>query len=78
MASQSHISLLPSDIPDHMHIVSFSGNALGADTYWLAGLHMYTPLPFRPGRGGFGDLFRTHCFVNAGNLRNLDFTDFGK
>ncbi|XP_074659888.1 sorting and assembly machinery component 50 homolog B-like isoform X2 [Tubulanus polymorphus] len=50
------------------------GSALGAESYWLCGLHMYTPLPFRPGRGGFGDLFRTHFFVNAGNLTNVDFT----
>ncbi|KAK2153083.1 hypothetical protein LSH36_308g02016 [Paralvinella palmiformis] len=44
------------------------GSALGADTYWTAGLHLYTPLPFRPGRGGFGDYFRLHGFLNAGNL----------
>lgn len=51
------------------------GNALGADTYWLAALHLYTPLPFRPGKGGFGELFRTHLFVNAGNLANLKLSD---
>jgi hypothetical protein len=39
--------------------------------YWLSGLHIYTPLPFRPGKGGFGDLFRTHLFVTAGNLQNI-------
>ncbi|KAI0242803.1 Omp85 domain-containing protein [Lamellibrachia satsuma] len=49
-----------------------AGRSLGADTYWLSGLHLYTPLPFCPGKGGFGDLFRTHLFVNAGNLTNID------
>ncbi|GAB1605094.1 sorting and assembly machinery component 50 homolog [Argonauta hians] len=51
------------------------GNALGADTYWMSALHLYTPLPFRPGKGGFGELFRTHLFVNAGNLANLKLSD---
>lgn len=46
------------------------GSALGADTYWSGGVHLYTPLPFRPGRGGFGDYFRIHGFLNAGNLRD--------
>jgi len=49
------------------------GCALGANAYWLAGLHLYTPLPFRPGKGGFGEYCRTHFFVNAGNLSNVDF-----
>jgi outer membrane protein insertion porin family len=49
---------------------------MGAEAYGLAGLHLYTPLPFRPGRGGFGDLFRTHFFVNAGNLTNIDFGEY--
>ncbi|XP_022907142.2 sorting and assembly machinery component 50 homolog B [Onthophagus taurus] len=44
------------------------GDALGAEMYWSAGLHLFTPLPFRPGKGGFGDIFRTHFFVNAGNV----------
>ncbi|CAG9815218.1 unnamed protein product [Phaedon cochleariae] len=44
------------------------GDALGARGYWAAGAHLFTPLPFRPGRGGFGDLFRTHGFVNVGNV----------
>ncbi|XP_054157911.1 sorting and assembly machinery component 50 homolog [Oppia nitens] len=52
------------------------GNALGANTYWTAGLHVYTPLPFRPGSGsGFGDYFRTHLFANAGNIGDFSFTD---
>lgn len=44
------------------------GDALGAMAYWSAGMHLFTPLPFRPGRGGFGELFRTHFFVNTGNV----------
>jgi len=44
------------------------GNSIGGTLYWASGLHMYGPLPFRPGRGGFGDLFRTHLFVTAGNV----------
>ncbi|KAJ8916606.1 hypothetical protein NQ315_000251 [Exocentrus adspersus] len=47
------------------------GDALGATAHWSAGLHLFTPLPFRPGRGGFGELFRTHFFVNAGNVGNF-------
>uniref|UniRef100_A0A8C6LYB3 SAMM50 sorting and assembly machinery component n=1 Tax=Nothobranchius furzeri TaxID=105023 RepID=A0A8C6LYB3_NOTFU len=49
------------------------GDYLGGEAYWAGGLHLYTPLPFRPGRGGFGDLFRTHFFLNAGNLCNLHY-----
>jgi len=48
------------------------GCSLGANAYWSAAFHVYTPLPFRPGRG-FGDLFRTHFFVNAGSLNNVKF-----
>lgn len=43
-------------------------DALGSLCYFSGGLHLYTPLPFRPGRGGFGELFRTHLFVNYGNV----------
>ncbi|XP_010772915.1 sorting and assembly machinery component 50 homolog [Notothenia coriiceps] len=49
------------------------GDYLGGEGYWAGGLHLYTPLPFRPGKGGFGDLFRTHFFLNAGNLCNLNY-----
>ncbi|KAH3857700.1 sorting and assembly machinery component 50 homolog [Dreissena polymorpha] len=48
------------------------GNALGGDVYCMGGLHLYTPLPFRPGSGGFGELFRSHFFVNAGNCGNVE------
>lgn len=50
-----------------------TGDYLGGEGYWAGGLHLYTPLPFRPGKGGFGDLFRTHFFLNAGNLCNLNY-----
>lgn len=49
------------------------GNSLGGDMYWALALHVYTPLPFRPGRGGFGDLFKLHGFINAGNVSNFPF-----
>jgi len=47
------------------------GSALGGTMYWSSGLHLYAPLPFRPGRGGFGDLFRTHVFLTSGNIGNF-------
>ena len=50
--------------------------SLGADAFWAAGLHLYTPLPFRPGRGGLGDLFRLHFFTNAGNAQNMELTSY--
>ena len=37
--------------------------------------HLYAPLPFRPGKGGLGDLFRSHAFVTAGNVGNFWFSD---
>ena len=49
---------------------SRDGNSLGGTVYWASGLHLYTPLPFRPGRGGLGDLFKSHVFVTAGNVGN--------
>ncbi|CAB1331730.1 unnamed protein product [Coregonus sp. 'balchen'] len=49
------------------------GDFLGGEAYWAGAVHLYTPLPFRPGKGGFGDLFRTHFFLNAGNLCNLNY-----
>ncbi|XP_078719888.1 sorting and assembly machinery component 50 homolog [Lampetra fluviatilis] len=51
------------------------GDYLGGESYWAAGLHLYTPLPFRPGHGGFGDLFHAHFFLNAGNLCNLNYEE---
>lgn len=51
------------------------GDALGSGWFWSGGLHLYTPLPFRPGKGGFGELFRTHLFVNAGNIGSFKTDD---
>jgi len=50
---------------------SSDGNSLGGSLYWASGLHMYAPLPFKPGKGGIGDLFKTHMFVTAGNIGNF-------
>ena len=52
-----------------------SGSSIGGDSYWMAAAHIYTPLPFQPALGGFGDNFRTHFFFNAGNLMNMDFSE---
>ncbi|XP_076754612.1 sorting and assembly machinery component 50 homolog A [Xylocopa sonorina] len=49
------------------------GNSIGGDAYWAVALHLYTPLPFRPGRNGFGDLFKLHGFINGGNVSNFPF-----
>lgn len=51
------------------------GNALGAEGYWASALHLYTPIPFRPGKGGIGDFFKIHCFLNAGNIGKFQFSD---
>ncbi|XP_032973328.1 sorting and assembly machinery component 50 homolog isoform X1 [Rhinolophus ferrumequinum] len=59
-------------LPQHRRL-ELRGDYLGGEAYWAGGLHLYTPLPFRPGQGGFGDLFRTHFFLNAGNLCNLNY-----
>ncbi|BES91824.1 Sorting and assembly machinery [Nesidiocoris tenuis] len=48
------------------------GNFVGGSTYYAASLHIFSPLPFRPGEGGFGDYFRSHLWINAGNCG--DFT----
>lgn len=52
----------------------YNGNSVGGDMYWAAAFHVYTPLPFRPGRNSFGNLFRLHGFINGGNLSNFTFT----
>ena len=41
-------------------------DALGGDLFWSLGLHLYSPLPFRP--AGLAERFRTHFFGTAGNL----------
>lgn len=48
-----------------------NGDSLGGNTYWASALHVYTPLPFRPAKEGFGDLFRFHGFINAGNVNDV-------
>ncbi|KAF5284155.1 hypothetical protein FQR65_LT00155 [Abscondita terminalis] len=48
------------------------GDALGSSWFWASGYHIFAPLPFRPGKGGIGELFRTHLFVNAGNVGNFE------
>lgn len=53
-----------------------NGDALGAMSFWSGGLHLFAPLPFRPGKGGLGDLFRLHYFVNAGNIGNFKFCKY--
>lgn len=49
--------------------------SLGGDLYFGTGLHLYTPLPFRPGKGGFGELFRLHLFTTSGNITDLNSVD---
>ncbi|KAG7214024.1 hypothetical protein KM043_001394 [Ampulex compressa] len=49
------------------------GSSLGGNAYWATALHVYTPLPFRPGRNSFGDHFRLHGFINGGNVSNIAF-----
>lgn len=48
---------------------------LGAEAYWAGGLHVYTPLPFRPLRRVLDKVCRTHFFLNTGNIGNFAFTD---
>ncbi|KAJ0183039.1 hypothetical protein K1T71_001015 [Dendrolimus kikuchii] len=44
------------------------GQYTGGTMYWASGVHVYTPLPFQPGKNGLGSLFRSHMFLNAGCL----------
>uniref|UniRef100_A0A336K839 CSON004724 protein n=1 Tax=Culicoides sonorensis TaxID=179676 RepID=A0A336K839_CULSO len=48
------------------------GAATGADIYWLAAAHLWSPLPFSQYFGQFGQLFRTQIFCNVGH--SGDFT----
>ena len=54
------------------------GNFMGGTAYWASGLHLWAPLPFRLGKGGFGELFRTHMFLTAGNMTNASETSLVK
>ena len=49
---------------------------LHIQAYWAGALHLFTPLPFRPGRGGLGDILRTHFFLNIGNVDNFDLSTY--
>ncbi|KAI2810955.1 sorting and assembly machinery component 50 [Blomia tropicalis] len=42
-------------------------SALGANAYWVGGLHAYLPLPFR---NAFNECLRVHGFLNAGNIND--------
>ncbi|EDV28059.1 uncharacterized protein TRIADDRAFT_53259 [Trichoplax adhaerens] len=47
------------------------GDSIGGNALWASGLHLISPLPFKPLQGGFGERLRTHLFVNAGNLGHI-------
>ena len=51
------------------------GAFTGADMYWAAAFHLYTPLPFRRSKGGFGELFRSHFFVGTGSVGVVRLSD---
>lgn len=42
-----------------------NGSALGANTYWVGGLHAYLPLPFK---NACNEYMRVHSFLNAGTI----------
>lgn len=48
------------------------GNALGSTTYWIAGLHLYAPLPFKKTHS-LENWLKAHFFLNAGNIGNFSF-----
>nr|BAN20539.1 conserved hypothetical protein [Riptortus pedestris] len=50
-------------------------NYVGANMYWSAAIHCYSPLPFRPAYGGFGDFFKLHTFINCGNIGQFNTSD---
>ena len=52
--------------------------SLGNTAYWLAGAHLYTPLPFLHNHKGLSSWFKTHSFVNIGNLFSAHSTSRGK
>lgn len=51
------------------------GCSLGADMYWAAALHTYSPLPLLGRGGSISDKFRLHAFVNTGNIGDFVLTD---
>jgi outer membrane protein insertion porin family len=46
--------------------------SLGNDAYWLLAAHLYTPLPFLHNHKTLCSWFKTHSFVNVGNLLSID------
>jgi outer membrane protein insertion porin family len=46
--------------------------SLGNDAYWLFAAHLYTPLPFLHNHKTLCSWFKTHSFVNVGNLLSID------
>ncbi|KAK3881476.1 hypothetical protein Pcinc_014077 [Petrolisthes cinctipes] len=51
------------------------GCSLGAEMYWAAALHAYTPLPLLHRGGTISEKFRLHAFVNTGNMGDFILTD---
>lgn len=45
--------------------------SLGNDAYWLAGFHLYTPLPFLHKNKKLNWL-KTHSFANIGSIFSQD------
>ncbi|XP_045621493.1 sorting and assembly machinery component 50 homolog A isoform X2 [Procambarus clarkii] len=50
------------------------GCSLGAEMFWAAAIHAYSPLPLL-NRGSISDKFRLHAFVNTGNIGDFVLTD---
>ncbi len=46
--------------------------SLGNDAYWLLGAHLYTPMPFLRNHKTLSTWFKTHSFVNVGNLLSIN------
>ncbi|XP_055857569.1 SAM50-like protein CG7639 [Episyrphus balteatus] len=47
------------------------GTAIGAQSYWSAGFHLWSPLPFSGVFKGLSNNFRTHLFYNLGNFNSF-------
>ncbi len=52
--------------------VYYAECSLGNNAYWLLGAHLYTPLPFLHNQKALSSWFKTHSFVNVGNLISLN------
>ncbi|XP_068228320.1 sorting and assembly machinery component 50 homolog isoform X2 [Palaemon carinicauda] len=51
------------------------GCSLGAEMFWAAAIHVYTPLPLLARGGSISEKFRLHGFVNTGNIGDFVLTD---